>query len=100
MELSDVPEALVTIRAARDKMKGKSESKGGPAVSISGTGKGKWRKPNSVKHLPDKLAARKSKSTCHECGEPGDCPGERETQISLLGQTIKCCQTVRITEPP
>ena len=28
MELSAVPEALVTIRAARDKMKGKSEGKG------------------------------------------------------------------------
>ena len=27
MDLSSVPEALVTIRAARDKMKGKSEGK-------------------------------------------------------------------------
>ena len=69
MDLSSVPEALVTIRAARDKMKGKSESKGEPAVSFSGKGKGKWRKPNSAKHLKDKLAARKSKSTCHECGQ-------------------------------
>ena len=44
MDLSSVPEALVTIRAARDKMKGKSEGKGEPAVSFSGKGKGKWRK--------------------------------------------------------
>ena len=51
MELSSVPEALVTIRAARDKMKGKSEGKGELAVSFSGKGKGKWRKPNSAKHL-------------------------------------------------
>ena len=36
MELSFVPEAFVTIRAARDKMKGKSEGKGEPAVSFSG----------------------------------------------------------------
>ena len=35
MDLSSVPEALVTIRAARDKMKGKSEGKGEPAVSFS-----------------------------------------------------------------
>ena len=41
MELSSVPEALVTIRAARDKMKGKSEGKGEHAVSFSGKGKGK-----------------------------------------------------------
>ena len=42
MDLSLVPEALVTIRAARDKMKGKSEGKGELAVSFSGKGKGKW----------------------------------------------------------
>ena len=50
-------------------MKGKSEGEGEPAVSFSGKGKGKWRKPNSAKHLKDKLAAKKSKSTCHECGQ-------------------------------
>ena len=64
MDLSSVLEALVTIRAARDKMKGKSEGKGELAVSFSGKGEGKWRKPNSAKHLQDNLAARKSKSTC------------------------------------
>ena len=63
MDLSSVPEALVTIRAARDKMKGKSEGKGELAVSFSGRGKGKWRKPNSAKLLWDKLAARKAKPT-------------------------------------
>ena len=36
MELSPVPEALVTVRAAREKMKGKSEGKGEPAISFSG----------------------------------------------------------------
>ena len=51
MDLSSVPEALVTIRTARDKMKGKSEGLGEPVVSFSGKGKGKWRKPNSAKHL-------------------------------------------------
>ena len=89
MDLSSVPEALVTIRAARDKMKGKSEGKGEPAVSFSGKGKGKWRKPNSAKHLQDKLAARKSKSTCHECGQRGhwagdpQCPGIRDTNFTI-----------------
>ena len=88
MDLSSVPEALVTIRAARDKMKGKSEGKGEPAVSFSGKGKGKWRKPNSAKHLQDKLAARKSKSTCHECGQRGhwagdpQCLGNRDTNFT------------------
>ena len=33
MELSAAPEALVTVRAARDKVKGKSEGKGEPPVS-------------------------------------------------------------------
>ena len=46
----------------------RSEGKGELAVSFSGKGKGKWRKPNSAKHLQDKLVARKTKSTCHECG--------------------------------
>ena len=58
MELSSVLEALVTIRAARDKMQGKSEGKCELAVLFSGKGKGKWRKPNSAKNLQDKLAAR------------------------------------------
>ena len=52
MELSFVPAALVTIRAARDKMKGKSEGKGEPVVSFSGKGNGKWRKQNSAKLFP------------------------------------------------
>ena len=88
MELSSVPQALVTIRAGRDKMKGKSESKCEPAVSFSGTGKGKWRKPCSSKHLQDKLAARKSKSTCHACGQRGHwagdlrCSGTRDTNFT------------------
>ena len=63
MNLSSVPETLVTIRPAQDKMKGKSEGKGEPAVSFYGKGKGKWRKPNPAKHLHEKLAVRKSKST-------------------------------------
>ena len=89
MELSSVPEALITIRAARDKMKGKSEGKGEPAVSFSGNGKGKWRQPNSAKHLQDKFAARNSKSTCHECGQRGHwagdhkCPGNRDTNFTI-----------------
>ena len=67
MELSVVPEALMTVRSATDKTKGK----GAPAVSFSGKGKGKWRKPSSAKQLQDKLAARKAKSTCDACGQLG-----------------------------
>ena len=59
-----------------DKMKGKSEGKGELAVSFSGKGKGKWRKPHSAKHLQDKLAAWKSKSTCHECGQRAHWAGD------------------------
>ena len=44
MELSAVPEALVTVRAARDKMKGQSEGNGEPAVPFSGNGQGKVAK--------------------------------------------------------
>ena len=93
MDLSSVPEALVTIRAARDKMKGKSEGKGELAVSFSGKGKGKWRKPSSAKHLQDKLVARKTKSTCHECGQRGhwagdpQCPGNRDTNFTTRSFT-------------
>ena len=86
MELSAVPEALMTVRAARDKMKGRCEGKGEPAISFSGKGKGKWRKPSSAKQLQDRLAARKAKSTCHEqccrwAGDPG-CSGTRNTNYT------------------
>ena len=88
MDLSAVPEALVTVRAAGDKMQDKSEGKGELAVSFSGKGKGKCRKPSSAKHLQDKLAAREAKSTCHECGQRGHwagdpgCTGPRDTNFS------------------
>ena len=59
MDLSSVPEALVTIRAARDNMKGKSEGKSELAVSFSGKGKGKWRKPNSAKHFAGQVSCEK-----------------------------------------
>ena len=68
-------------------MKGKSEGKGELAVSFSGQGMGKFREPNSAKHLQDKLAARKSKSTCHDCGQRGhwagdtQCLGTRDTNF-------------------
>ena len=98
MELSAVPGALVTVRAARDKMKGKSEGKGELAVSFSGKGKGKWRKPNSAKHVQDKLAARKSKSKRgHWAGDP-QWPGTRDTNFTTC-QMNQCCQIVRTTEP-
>ena len=86
MELSAVPEALV--RAASDEMKGKSEGKGEPTVSFSGRCTGRWRNPNSAKHLQDKLAARKANSTCHECGQRGHwagalgCNGTRDTNFT------------------
>ena len=59
MDLSSGPEALVTIRAARDKMKGKSEGKGEPGVSFSGKGKGTWRKPNSAKTFAGQVSCEK-----------------------------------------
>ena len=98
MELSAVPEALMTVRAATDKMKGK---KGEPAVSFSGKGKGKLRKPNSVKQLQEKLAARKVESTCHEGGQRGHWAGdsERRTRTARLGQPNTCCRIVRISGP-
>ena len=84
MELSAVPEALVTIRAARDKMEGKSESKGELTHYLERV-RESGENPNSAKHLQDKVAARTSKSTCHECeqrchwaGDP-QCPGTRDT---------------------
>ena len=72
MELSVVPEALMTVRCATDKTKGKDA----PAVSFSGKGKGRWRKPSSAKQLQDKLAARKAKSTCDACGQRGHWAGD------------------------
>ena len=41
MKFSAIPEASVTVRAAKDKMKGKSEGKGEPSVSFSGQGQRK-----------------------------------------------------------
>ena len=82
------PAALMTVRAARIKMKGKSEGKGEPSVSFSVKGNRKWRKPSSGKHLQDKLAARKAKSICHECGQRGHwagdpgCSGTRDTNFT------------------
>ena len=72
MELLVVPEALMTVRCATDKTKGK----GAPAVSFSGKGKGKWRKTSSAKQLQDKLATRKAKSTCDACGQRGHWAGD------------------------
>ena len=45
-------------------------------------------KHNSAKHLQDKSVARKSKSTCHECGQRGhwagdpQCHGNRDTNFT------------------
>ena len=38
--------------------------------------RGSGENPNSAKHLQDKFAARKSKSTCHECGQRGHWSGD------------------------
>ena len=45
MNLSSVPETLVTIRPAQDKMKGKSEGKGELAVSFLKRAKGSGENP-------------------------------------------------------
>ena len=88
MEWSEVPEALMTVCAARDKMMGKGEGKGERAVSLSGQEKGKGRRPSSAKQLQDKQAARKAKSTCHECGRRGrwagdpGCSGTRDAKCT------------------
>ena len=48
----------MTVRAARNKMeRQEGEGKGEPAISCCGKGKG--RKPSSVKQLQDKMVARK-----------------------------------------
>ena len=96
MDLSSVPEALVTIRAARDKMKGKSEGKSEPAVSFSGKGKRKWRKPNPAKHLQDKFSASVDNVVI---GLVILNALEIETQISRLGQMINRFQIARTVEP-
>ena len=104
MDLSSVPEALVTIRAARDKMKGKSEGKGEPAVSFSGKGKGKWRKPNSAKHLQTNWlrGSPNQRVTSVDNVVIGLVilnALEIETRISLPGQMINHFQIVRTVEP-
>ena len=68
------------------------------------------QKPNSAKYWQDTSAARKSKSTCHECKVQVNVSRmwttwssglvipdalERETKIYLLGQTIKCSHIVK-----
>ena len=84
-------------------MKDKGEGKGEPAVLSTGKGKGKWRKPSSAKHLQDKLAARKTKSTWSVdnvvIGLAIVDALERETRISRLGHTNICCRIVKIAEP-
>ena len=48
------------------------------------------RQPYSAKHLQGKIAARKSKSTCHECGQRGhwagvpQCRGTRDANFTTL----------------
>ena len=48
MELSAAPEALMPVRAARDKLRGKSEGKGVHAVSVQGNKELKWRTHGSA----------------------------------------------------
>ena len=103
MDLSAVPEALMTVRAARVKMKGKGEDKGEPFILWKGQGTvaqtelsqtfagqvGRKKKPNrhvtSVDNVVNRLVILDAL--------------KRETRISRLGQTNKCCQTVRISDP-
>ena len=82
-------EALVTIRAARDKMKGKSEGKGEPARLIFWKGPGEsGENPAQPNICRTNWLRGKSKSTCHECGQRGHC-----------GQMINHFQIARTVEP-
>ena len=103
MDLSSVSEALVTIRAARDKMKGQSEGKGEPAVSFSGKGKGKVAKTQPT--FTGQVSCKKVEinvsrvRTTWSLGLVILNALEIETQISLLGQMINYFQTARTVEP-
>ena len=61
MDLSSVPEALVTIRAAQNKMKGKSEGKGEPAVFFFWKGQRKVAKTQLSQTFAGQISCEKVK---------------------------------------
>ncbi|CAK0818246.1 unnamed protein product [Prorocentrum cordatum] len=101
VQLSELPEALATVRQARDSLrKGGSSSSGGAAVAPpqrSGRGRGRsiaGRKPGrrgKFQPIKDTLDKRKKNSQCRVCdgwghwaGDP-ECPGAREVQEVTAG---------------
>ena len=85
MDLSSVPEALVTSVQPRDKIERQERRQGRTWRLIFWKRQGKVAKTQLSQTFADKLAARKSKSTCHECGQRGHWAGdlnalEMETQ--------------------
>ena len=106
IDLSVVPKTLVTIRAARDKTKGKSEGKSKSDSLTLWKGHRKVAKTQLSQNIAkDKLAARKSKSTCHERGQRGhwagdpQCPGTRDAHFTTWPDDQMCSQIVMTAEP-
>ena len=74
LELSAVPEALMTARAATDKMKGKSKGTGEPAVSFV------WKREGKVAQTElSQIVVYLCGQRGHCSGDPG-CSGPRETR--------------------
>ena len=92
MELSAVPEALVTVRAPEIRRRPRVKARVSRQSHSLEMARKKWRRPSSANHLQNKLAAREAKSISHECGQRVVIglaildALERETRISRLGQ--------------
>ena len=96
MELSAVPEALVTVRAARDKMKGKSEGKRRTCSLHFWKGQGKVAKTPTQPNICRKRLGCEKKPSRHVTRAVNVVIGlaildalERETPMSGLGQMNK-----------
>ena len=100
MKLSAVPEALVTIRAARDKMKGKSE---GHCRNLQSHFLGRARESGGNPAQPiicktSWLRGRPSQRVTNVDNVVTNAL-QREKQISLLGQMVNCSQIGSTAEP-
>ena len=101
MELSAVPEALVTVRAARDKMRGKSGRQG----RTSSLWKGQQESGvNQTQPNICRTSRLRGKPSQHVICVHNVVTGlaildalDREARISRLGQMKKCCQIARTT---
>ena len=88
MELSSVPEALVTSRAARDKMKGKSEGKGEPVVSFW-KGQGEVAKTQLSQTFAGEVSCEKVDVNVSRCGQGGHWASFLPVQICVSIQIAR-----------